>query len=415
MTIWYSYLRSYKDCNDRSTPIEWQESTRLQMLVFCIYRKSTFPLDMLTCFEVVRTQDVGKLSGFFNKELLMKKIPLILIILSLSFFSCLSSEVKGECIQGNCDSGYGVLIFDDGRVYEGQWKKGLFDGIGQLSFSSGSEYKGEFKKGFMHGYGQITLSDGSNHKCSFKNDKIESNDLIKDLWVKDTTTKVDEHISYCRMGDIFRHYKIYDKAMIYYDKSLTINDGYQLAITNKNVLERKLAERDSKSDKTPKITLHGTPGVKSGTHSRDWIEQERKVSERLNDKFTSSEDIDSKESKILANQKADHLRSGSDKNYGSGPNNPDVEVLSHSKKLVERGQKYSYYSWKVELRNNSDVPKKVYVEYKLLDANGFELEMSNAFIKVRANSTRRYSEKVIIKSIVWRRVKQSEVKISARD
>lgn len=346
----------------------------------------------------------------------MKKIALILIFLSLSFFSCLSSEVKGECIQGNCDSGYGVLIFDDGRVYEGQWKKGLFDGIGQLSFSSGSEYKGEFKKGFMHGYGQITLSDGSNHKCSFKNDKIESNDLIKDLWVKDTTTKVDEHIFYCRMGDIFRKYKIYDKAIIYYDKSLTINDGYQQAITNKNVLERKLDERDSKSDKIPKIILHGTPGVKTGTHSRDWIEQERKVGERFNNEFTSSEDIDSKESdELVLNQKADQLRSGSDKNFGAGPKNPDVEVLSHNKKLTKKGGKYSYYSWKVELRNNTDIPKKVYVEYKLLDANGFELEMSNASIKVNANSTRRYSENTIIESIVWRRVKQSEVMISSRD
>src|SRR5210317_289481 len=111
----------------------------------------------------------------------------ILSILTLVLFLNMTNSVgafEGTCIQGNCNKGYGIFVFDDGRVYEGQWKKGLFDGMGKLIFISGSKYTGEFKKGLMHGYGKINLSNGSEKQCEVINGEIQVDESTKQFWIK---------------------------------------------------------------------------------------------------------------------------------------------------------------------------------------------------------------------------------------
>jgi len=103
----------------------------------------------------------------------MKSILSILtLVLCLNITNNVGAS-EGTCIQGNCNNGYGIFIFNDGRVYEGQWKKGLFDGMGKLIFISGSKYTGEFKKGLMHGYGKINFPNGSEKKCEVINGEIQ--------------------------------------------------------------------------------------------------------------------------------------------------------------------------------------------------------------------------------------------------
>ncbi|MDH3775479.1 MAG: hypothetical protein OER59_00325, partial [Desulfobulbaceae bacterium] len=101
----------------------------------------------------------------------MKSILSILTLVLILNISNSVAAIEGTCIQGNCNNGYGIFIFDDGRVYEGQWKMGLFDGMGKLIFISGSKYTGEFKKGHIHGYGKINLLDGREIKCEVVNDE----------------------------------------------------------------------------------------------------------------------------------------------------------------------------------------------------------------------------------------------------
>lgn len=40
--------------------------------------------------------------------------------------------------------GVGTMIWDDGRMYEGMWKNGQFDGLGKLQ-TKNSVYEGNFK------------------------------------------------------------------------------------------------------------------------------------------------------------------------------------------------------------------------------------------------------------------------------
>ena len=184
----------------------------------------------------------------------------ILSILTLILFLNITNSVgafEGTCVQENCNNGYGIFVFDDGRVYEGQWKKGLFNGMGKLIFISGSKYTGEFKKGFMHGYGKINLLNGSEKKCEVINGEIQVDESTKQLWIKETTSEVDEYIVYLKIGDVYRTHGNYEKSLEFYNKSLSINANYIEAINNKNEVERKIAEQEekAKAQQAPKIVL----------------------------------------------------------------------------------------------------------------------------------------------------------------
>ena len=187
----------------------------------------------------------------------------ILSILTLVLFLSITNSAgafEGICIQGNCNNGYGIFGFDDGRVYEGQWKKGLFDGMGKLIFISGSKYTGEFKKGLMHGYGKINLLNGSEKKCEVINGEIQVDESTRQLWIKETTSKIEENIVYLKIGDVYRVHRNYEKSLEYYNKSLEINPDYVDTINNKNEVEEKIAEKEAKAraQQAPKIVLHGS-------------------------------------------------------------------------------------------------------------------------------------------------------------
>jgi len=187
----------------------------------------------------------------------------ILSILTLVLFLNIATSVsasEGTCIQENCNNGYGIFVFDDGRVYEGQWKKGLFDGMGRLIFISGSKYTGEFKKGLMHGYGKINLLNGSEKKCEVINGEIQVDESTKQLWIKETTSEVEEYIVYLKIGDVYRKLRNYEKSLEYYNKSLSINANYIEAINNKNEVEKKIADQEAKAkaQQAPKIVLEGS-------------------------------------------------------------------------------------------------------------------------------------------------------------
>ena len=189
-------------------------------------------------------------------------------ILTVVLFLNIATSViafEGTCIKGNCKNGYGTSLFDDGRVYEGQWKKGLFDGMGKLIFISGSKYTGEFKNGLMNGYGKINLLDGREIKCNVNNGEIQTDESIKQLWIKETTAEIEEYIVYLKIGDIYREHRNYEKSLEYYNKSLGVNPNYLEAINNKKDVQTKIAEQEAKAkaQAPPVIVLKGSVKPKS--------------------------------------------------------------------------------------------------------------------------------------------------------
>jgi tetratricopeptide (TPR) repeat protein len=326
----------------------------------------------------------------------------ILILILLINFS-FSYQANAECLQGNCNNGYGVFIFEDGRIYEGQWAKELFDGMGSLTFLNGSKYIGEFKKGNMHGFGSITLQDGSKHKCTFENNIIEGNNSIKVLWEKATSTQLDQHIFYCQKGDVYSEYGNYEKSLDYYNKSLKINPDYQKAINKKNKLEKKLVELESKSDETPQIIFHGNTEIEPGTHSQEWIEQGKRISEKANtrQKVKNTYRKYNKTNKYEESNKTDN-----------DSKKPDVKVLSHDFHFLGSVGDSWKFQWKVKLINNSDQYGKVYIKFKILDYNGSTVDWTNEWVTIMPNETQKFYGTSYIEKRLKIKAKKSSVEIS---
>lgn len=207
----------------------------------------------------------------------------ILFILTLVLFLNITNSVgasEGACIQGDCNNGYGIFVFDDGRVYEGQWKKGLFDGMGRLIFISGSKYSGEFKKGLMNGYGKINLISGGEKKCEVINGEIQIDETTKQLWIKETTSEIEEYIVYLKIGDVYKVHRNYEKSLEYYNKSLEINPNYVEAINNKNDVKKKIAEQEAKvkAQAPPKIVLKGSAKPKAKLYGSSSSSTNKKIS-----------------------------------------------------------------------------------------------------------------------------------------
>jgi hypothetical protein len=80
-------------------------------------------------------------------------------------------EYFGPLDRNGNPNGIGVMMFDSGRWYTGQWTNGLRGPYGELySATAGTIYKGAFYRNARHGQGVLTCADGSKYEGSWAND-----------------------------------------------------------------------------------------------------------------------------------------------------------------------------------------------------------------------------------------------------
>lgn len=60
---------------------------------------------------------------------------------------------EGKCTLGDCKSSYSRYVYDNGDVYEGEFKNGIRNGWGMLIDKEYCEYVGTFENGYKHGWG----------------------------------------------------------------------------------------------------------------------------------------------------------------------------------------------------------------------------------------------------------------------
>lgn len=93
------------------------------------------------------------------------------------FFSCVLVVAtvtisSAQCTTGNCFDGNGSYLFDNGDLYNGQWKKGEMQGYGVYEYATGDVYKGAWKKGLMEGRGTYTYANGDKYIGTWKDGKM---------------------------------------------------------------------------------------------------------------------------------------------------------------------------------------------------------------------------------------------------
>jgi hypothetical protein len=77
---------------------------------------------------------------------------------------------RSVCLSGNCMDGFGQQQDEDGTLYSGYFKNGLFDGKGKLIFSTGDTYEGGFSRGSFEGFGTYTWSSGKKYQGEWRED-----------------------------------------------------------------------------------------------------------------------------------------------------------------------------------------------------------------------------------------------------
>lgn len=94
----------------------------------------------------------------------------LLVIWVSSFISTIS--LSAQCLEGNCQNGRGIYLFDNGNKYDGDFRKAIMNGKGTLYFANGNRYNGDWSGGFREGLGIYYFSNGNVYTGNFKKNKF---------------------------------------------------------------------------------------------------------------------------------------------------------------------------------------------------------------------------------------------------
>ena len=75
---------------------------------------------------------------------------------------------EGDRSPENKEHGYGILRFQNGNQYEGEWQEGKRFGKGKYTQTDGFSYEGDWRNNFMFGEGNLTVPNEFNYVGTFE-------------------------------------------------------------------------------------------------------------------------------------------------------------------------------------------------------------------------------------------------------
>ena len=100
---------------------------------------------------------------------------------------------EGDWSRGMAD-GIGTMNYDDGSCYTGQWVKDCPHGRGCEILTNGRVYKGEFKNGHKEGPGSIMNKDGTEYRGKFQRNKLHGTCYVTTTDGSKRVAKFDEGV-----------------------------------------------------------------------------------------------------------------------------------------------------------------------------------------------------------------------------
>jgi hypothetical protein len=98
----------------------------------------------------------------------------------LFILNCIAINfLSGQCLEGDCMNGKGVLINPDGNFFVGTFQNGLLEGKGVCHFSWGAKYVGQWAKGSFNGEGAYYYPEGSVDSGVWENGNLIHRNLSK--------------------------------------------------------------------------------------------------------------------------------------------------------------------------------------------------------------------------------------------
>lgn len=124
----------------------------------------------------------------------MRKIILLGTFLLTTALAIDVTAQNGDCMFGQCDFGYGVMIYANGEKYVGEFDNKKRHGQGVYFLSNGDKYVGTWKNNEYSGEGRLYKRDGV----------IESG-----IWADSRLVKMQENISRCLTGNCKNGFSAY--------------------------------------------------------------------------------------------------------------------------------------------------------------------------------------------------------------
>jgi hypothetical protein len=154
-----------------------------------------------------------------------------------------SSQVKPLPATRRTGESFGQSTFQNGDVYEGEYRNGVRHGRGVYRFASGAVYDGEYVNGKKHGQGTFIYSDGSKYSGEWKEDKRDGYGEYKYVNGDEYCGQWVKHIRHGR--GVYR----YDSVDLQIDGSWKegrrIEDGQALISTNTSSGGDKVQQKTS--------------------------------------------------------------------------------------------------------------------------------------------------------------------------
>lgn len=109
---------------------------------------------------------------------------------------------NGNVYEGNWKdgliNGQGKMVWNNGDLYEGNWKDGQYNGQGKVQWSNGDVYEGEWQNGLYHGQGKLRWKDGNTYEGAFQNGSANGYGVMH--WRTDNCSYAGEWVNWQMHG-----------------------------------------------------------------------------------------------------------------------------------------------------------------------------------------------------------------------